>query len=186
MKSLYIFLAVALCLLWNCETRTFRYVTTISRTVEDTVDQQGAFSEHYTIYASDINEELDLPVDAVIRGVHIEAFSIAVERLENNETPEVILDCYGGQDTALFANDVIVPTELSISYRAMSNLIATGVSSIREDLEGFVTDSDPPSITFWIQGDSHPDAGQRVNVRIYLEITITVGYELESEFLSSG
>mgnify|MGYP006987897763 FL=1 len=186
MKTIMITLALGLFLLGGCETRTFQYVTTIEKTLVYDVDQQGRFSESYTLYASDFNDELDLPDDATILGVYIEAFSVATSQLEGNEASSVRLTCYAGEDEDLFVENLEVPVELVFNYRPMSGLITAGVSNIRQDLEGFVVSSDPAAIAFRLEGNSAPDPGQRIHALIHIELTVTVGYEQESEFLASG
>ena len=179
-------LVSGLFLLGGCETRTFQYVSTIEKTLEYIVDQEGSFSESYILYASGFNDELDLPDDAMIVGVYIEAFSVAASQLEGNEASSVRLTCYAGEDEDLFVENLEVPVELEFSFMPMSGLLTAGVSNIRQDLEGFVVSSDPPAIAFRIEGDSAPEAGQRIHSTIHIELTVTVGYEQESEFLASG
>lgn len=186
MKTSIVAVALSLLFMLGCETRTFQYVTTLDRTLEFTVDQEGAFSETYTIYAGDFNDELDLPDDAVVQGVYIEAFSIASQQLPGNEASQVLLDCYGGADEKLFADELAVAVEVSYNYKTMKRLLEDGVNAIRDDLEGFVRTSTPSSIVFRAEGDSYPVAGERIHATIRIGVTITVGYEMESEFLRSG
>jgi len=186
MKAILIALVMGLFLLGGCETRNFQYVTTLEKTLEYVVDQEGAFSQSYTLYASDINDDLDLPEDATVIGVYVEAFSVATRQLTGNEASSVVLTCYGGADEDVFVRDLEVPVDLEFNYRAMSGLLTAGVSSIRQDLEGFVVSSDPAAIAFRIEGDSAPQAGQRIHATIHIELTVTVGYQQESEFLAGG
>lgn len=183
MKTIIIVLAVSLGFLWGCETRTFTFVSTIPKTLEYSVDQTGAFSETYNLYADDFNDDLDLPEDAIIRAVEIESFAIKAEPQEGNEASVVRIDCYAGTETEPFAEDVPIPVDLSLSYKAMPGLASSLVSKLRDELEGFVVDSNPLSIAFRIEGDSDP-AGERIHALIQIKVTITVGYEKESEFPS--
>ena len=184
MKTTIIGLGILLGFFWGCETRTFTYVSTVPKTLEYTVDQTGAFSENYTLYTDDFNDDLDLPEDAIIRGVSIESFAIQAESQEGNEASSVKMDCYAGSETEPFAKEVTLPVDLSLSYNAMSGLVSSAVSKLRDELEGFVVDSDPPSIAFRIEGDSDPVPGKRILVTIRIKVTVTVAYDIESEFVS--
>lgn len=182
MKTTLYLLVFALIFLWGCETRTFTYVSSVKRTLEYTVDQEGAFFERHVISATDFNKDLDLPVDAIVRAVNIEYFAIDAQPIEDNQASSVQLSCYAGAGEVLFAENVVLPVDLTFEYKAMPNLISAGVKSIRDDLEGFIVSSDPPTIAFRITGDSHPTAGERIHVNIKIEVSIAVAYDVESEF----
>jgi hypothetical protein len=53
---------------------------------------------------------------------------------------------------------------------------------MRNDLMGIVESGNPPSIVFRLQGDSDPVSGQRLNVDVRIDVTVTVLYALETEF----
>jgi hypothetical protein len=182
MKTTLYLLVFALIFLWGCETRTFTYVSSVKRTLEYTVDQEGAFSARHVMNDRDFNKDLDLPVDAIVRAVNIEYFAIDAQPRKNNQASNVQLSCYAGADEKLFADNVVLPVDLTFEYKAMPNLIPTGVQSIRDDLEGFIVSSDPSTIAFRIAGDSHPATGERINVNIKIEVSIAVAYDVESEF----
>ncbi|MBS3776448.1 MAG: hypothetical protein KGY70_14730 [Bacteroidales bacterium] len=178
MKTIIIALLIGMGFLWGCETRTYTFVSTISKDLVYTIDQKGTFSESYTLYADDFNEDLDLPEDAIIRGVNIESFAIKAEPQTGNEASSVKMNVYAGEEPDPFAEDVILPVD--ISFQAMPNLISSAVSELKDELEGFVKDSNPPSIAFRIGGDSEP-AGERIFVVIRIKATITVAYDMESD-----
>ena len=165
----------------GCETRTFEYVATVTKTWDYTVDQEGAFVSNYLADASGINDELDLPEDAIIGDVYVEALSVAVEHLTDNEATGVMITGY--------ANDRIFVEDLPVSINpatyeltAMANLVSAGVKAIGDDLAAYFMTGSPTSIEFRMEGDSHPDAGEIINIRVIIEMTLTVQYALESEF----
>ncbi|MGM0532758.1 MAG: hypothetical protein ACQER7_15530 [Bacteroidota bacterium] len=180
MKTIIIALLIGISLLWGCESTTYTFVSTISKDLEYTVDKNGAFSESYTLYADDFNEDLDLPEDAMIRGVYIESFAIKAEPQADNEASSVKMDVYAGEEPDPFAEDIILPVDLSLEFQAMPNLISSAVNELKNELEGFVKDSNPSSIAFRIEGDSEP-AGERILSVIRIKATITVAYDVESE-----
>ena len=181
MKTVIISLLLGMFLLWGCETTTYTFVSTVFKDLDYTVDEEGAFSESYTLYADDFNDDLDLPDDAIIRGVYIESFAIRAKPLANNEASAVKVDVYAGKETDFFAEDVVLPVDLSLAFQAMPNLVSAAVSKLRDELEGFVIDSDPLSIAFRIEGDSDPEPGERILVDIQIKVTITVYYDVESD-----
>jgi hypothetical protein len=122
-----------------------------------------------------------LPKDAQIVDVYVEAVSVAVEHLTGNEATAASMDGYVGGTQ--FVNDLVINiTPGTYEYTAMANLVANGIKTMSDDLEGFVVASDPPSMVFSINGDSHPAAGQVLRMRILIDVTITVIYSLETEF----
>jgi hypothetical protein len=185
MKSIITILLLGLMILGSCETRTFQYVSTVTRNMEFTVNQQGAFNESYTIYADEFNDELDLPADAEVVEVFIESFSTAVNPLSGNEATAVKINGYAQADeTSLFVEDLVVSISSgSLQFVRMTNLVTTGVQDIKNALKGFVTVGNPDSITFRIEGDSDPQPGQTIQVELLIDISVSVAYEIESEFI---
>jgi hypothetical protein len=181
MKTFIICFLIAIGLLWGCETSTYTFVSTVTKDLEYTVDETGTFSESYTLFANDINKDLNLPEDAIIRGVNIESFAIKSDPHSENETYAVKMDVYAGTEPDPFANDVTLPVNLYLNYRAMPNLVTAAVTKLRDQLRDFIVDSDPLSIAFRIEGDSDPVPGERIYLDIRIRITITVYYDVESE-----
>ena len=183
MKTIITCLLIALGVMWGCESSTYTFVSTITKDLEYTVGKEGNFSESYSLYANDFNDDLDLPEDATIGGVYIESFAIEAEPQPDNEASAVKINCYAGTETQPFAQDVVLPVDLSFSLASMPGLVSSGISSLRNELEGFVIDSDPQSIAFRIEGDSDPDPGERISVVVTIHVTITVAYDVENELI---
>lgn len=170
-------------ILTNCETSTFPYVMSSSRSLDYTVDHTGRFAENYEIAASEVNADLDLPENAIVRGVYIEALSISTETLSENEADEIILDGWIiADETVQFLEGFVMPIEPGVSdFIKLGNLVANGILSIRENLESFILEGVPSSVGFRLEGNSYPETGEKIHLNISIDITMSVSYELESE-----
>lgn len=170
-------------ILTNCETSTFQYVMSSSRSLDYTVDHTGRFVENYQIAASKEKADLDLPEDAIVRGVYIEALSISTETFAGNEADEIILDGWIiADDTVQFLDKFIMPIVSGEGdFIKLGNLVANGIISTRENLESFITEGVPSSIEFRLEGNSSPETGEKIHLNIVIDITMSVSYALESE-----
>ncbi len=178
---LFSVMLLALLMLGACETRTFEYVTTLSRTLDYTVDHEGAFNQTSVVTTSDLNDEMDLPEDAIIGEIYVEALAVAVENLSNNQATAVIMDGYAND--RMFVNDLVSPIDpATYEFTAMANLVSAGVKAISDDLAAYFMTGSPPTIAFRLEGDSHPTPGETIHIRITIEVTLTVQYALETEF----
>lgn len=178
-------------LLAGCETSTFYYVANVSRTLDYTVNHTGRFTESYEVSASEINADLDLPDDAIVRGVFIEALAVSTETLSENEADDISLDGWiMTNETVQFLDEFVMPVEPGQSdFIRLGNLVTDGILKIQESFEGFIEEGNPSSVSFRLEGDSYPDSGETVNMNILIEITLSVSYELESEvpwFMKGG
>jgi hypothetical protein len=181
MKAKFLAFVLGAILLAGCEDRTFEYVATVSQSLDYTIDQEGAFDETYTVYANSFNDELDLPDDAIIGDVFIEALSVGVKELSGNEASAVKLT--GSAGGTNFVEDLVVDVATgTYEFTVMAGLIEEGIRRMRNDLMGIVESGNPPSIVFRLQGDSDPVTGQRLNVDVRIDVTVTVLYALETEF----
>jgi len=170
-------------ILTNCETSTFQYVMSSSRSLDYTVDHTGRFTENNEIAASELNADLELPEDAIVRGVYIEALSISTETLSENEADEIILDGWIiADETVQFLEGFVIPIEPGESdFIKLGNLVANGILSISENLESFILEGVPSSVGFRLEGNSYPETGENIHLNISIDITMSVTYELESE-----
>lgn len=174
-------LGLILMVLGGCETRTFEYVTTVSKTMVYTVDQLGAFTQSNVISAEALNDEFDLPEDAIIGDILIEALTVAVEPLSDNQATAVTMD--GLANGRLFVDDLVTNiTPGSYEFTNMANLIASGVQAIGDDLATYYRTGSPPTIDFQLVGDTYPEAGERIHIRIQIGMTLSLQYALETEF----
>lgn len=181
MKAKYLAFVLGALLMAGCEDRTFEYVATASPSLDYTVDQEGAFDETYTVFANSFNDELDLPDDAIIGDVFIESLSVGIKELSGNEATAVKLT--GSAGGVNFVEDLVVDVETGdYDFTVMAGLLEAGIRKIRDDLKGIVESGNPPSIVFRLQGDSDPVAGQRLNVDVRVNMTVTVLYAIETEF----
>ena len=154
-----------------------------SRSLDYTVDHTGRFTENNEIAASELNADLELPEDAIVRGVYIEALSISTETLSENEADEIILDGWIiADETVQFLEGFVIPIEPGESdFIKLGNLVANGILSIRENLESFILEGVPSSVGFRLEGNSYPETGENIHLNISIDITMSVTYELESE-----
>lgn len=179
--KLIVVLSLILLVLGGCETRTFEYVTTVSKTMVYTVDQSGAFTETNMVSADELNDEFDLPEDAIIGDIFIEALTVAVEPLTDNEATAITMDGYA--NGRLFVDDLVTDmTAGDYEFTNMANLLASGVRAIGEDLAAYYRTGSPPTVEFRLEGDTHPEAGERIHIRIQIGMTLSLQYALETEF----
>jgi hypothetical protein len=188
MKTIIAGLFLSLLFTWGCETRTFQYLSSVDKVIEFTINQQGAFTESKTIYASEINSELDLPANAEVRNVFIEAFSIKAEILQGNQADEIKFDGFsqaeGDNTQTEFLSDAIVPIDITTQdFIKLAFLVNDGIDVIRDDIEGFVIDGIPAFIIFTITGDTSPNPGQTIHANVSIQISLAVAYDLETEFI---
>ena len=188
MKAIITGLLLSLIFSWGCETRTFQYLSSVNKVMDFTIDQQGAFTESKTIYANEINSELDLPANAEVRNVFIESFSVKVEILQDNQANQIKFDGFsqaeGDNTQTKFISDAIIPIDASTEdFVKLAFLLENGINVIRDDIEGFVIDGIPAFIKFSIKGDTYPDTGEIIHARVHIQIALTVAYDLETEFI---
>ena len=181
MKTIGYVILLGMLTLVGCETRDYDLVTTVTKELEYNPDAvEGSFSETYTIYADDFNDDLGLDSDDTVKGVYIESLAISIEALEENVATAVNIDGY--VSGVAFIEDGVFPIiEGSFDFTGITGLLNAGIDRMAQDLEGFVTDSDPPSMVFRIEGDSHPDPGQRIKLRIMINVTVSVIYSTQME-----
>ncbi|MFP3861266.1 MAG: hypothetical protein ACLFUW_10620 [Bacteroidales bacterium] len=178
-------------LLAGCETSSFYYVMNVSNNFEYTVNHTGRFTENYEVLASEVNSDLDLPDDAIVRGVFIEALSVRTETLSENEADGIKLDGWiMTNETVQFLDEFLMPVEPGQSdFIRLGNLVTDGILKIQESFEGFILDGNPSSVGFRLEGDSDPNPGETIDMNILIEVTLSVSYELESEvpwFMKGG
>jgi len=188
MKKLLIpcILLICLPLFSSCEKRILSFPATFSRTEIFTLDEAGgAFSESSTITADDIRNALDLPDDADITSVNIEALSASVELLEANEASTITvsgsIDEIGGSQDFMFQNYVI-PLDgiigLNTPFIGVNPLIAAGISKLKTKIESFLLGlGSQQSFDVAVSGTSSP-GGARVAVQLYLKIQMSMEYKI--------
>jgi hypothetical protein len=95
-------------LLLSCESRLFHFVFDLNKTSVFQVDETGSFSMQEYISAAEILNEIDLPEDARITGVDVEALSLRVVVKPGNQAQEVVVSGsitpLGGGKQFLFQN----------------------------------------------------------------------------------
>jgi hypothetical protein len=188
MKAIIFGLLLSLVFTWGCETRTFQYLSTVNKVVEFTIDQQGAFNENKTIYATEINSDLDLPANAEVRNVYIESFSVKVGILQGNQANQIKFDGFsqaeGDNTQTKFISEAIVPIDITTQdFVKLAFLLSDGIEKIRDDIEGFVVDGIPAFIIFTVQGDTYPATGETIHAKVNIQIALSVAYDLETEFI---
>ena len=187
MKKLWLFILVITLLATACQYRKFEFVATIGIDKEFVVDQTGYFSEKQTITRNQILNALDIPVTADIKEVNIEKIALRVTILDKNEASFVSASGrlqLGTSNPEVFKDKVIPLVAVNAPIIGLNNLIAEGVEGLKGKLEGYIKNTDATSFDFEIYGDSSPTTGQKINVKIELQITGTVKYEDCIETLS--
>ena len=179
MKKLLFLILPVVFLLSGCETKKFTVVGNINIDREFQVDKTGSFTENSTINAQDVNDDLDLPDDAVIVDVNIESISAKIVALEGNQTNAVTINGKiqtGTTELQLFNNLVISIPAGSNDYSALNTLLSEGVQKLRSKIEDYVKNNEFSPITIKINGDSSPTTGKRVHIQILLKISGSVTY----------
>lgn len=179
MKKLLFLILPVIILLTGCETKKFTVVGNINIDREFQVDKTGSFTENSTITAPDVNDDLDLPDDAVIVDVNIESISAKIVALEGNQTNAATVNGKiqtGTTEFQLFNNLVISMPAGDNDYSALNTLLAEGVQKLRTKIEDYVKQNEFSPVTITVNGDSSPTTGKRVHARILLKISGSVTY----------
>jgi hypothetical protein len=189
-KLLFLILPVTI-LFTGCETKRFTVVGNINLEREFQVDNTGSFTESSTINAQDVNDDLDLPDDAVIVDVNIESISAKVLALSGNQTNAVTVNGKiqtGTTELQLFNNLVISIPAGDGDYTALNTLLAEGVQKLRSKIEDYVKNNEFSPVTITVNGDSSPTIGKRVHTRILVKISGSVTYyeEVSLPFFIGG
>ncbi len=173
------FLLLALPLLAGCEQRLFHFVVTIDQTPTFPIDQTGAFSRSIRITEQDVLRALDVPEGGKITGVDIESLSLKVVVKPGNTAPALsvsgrISDSQG--QSTMFQNYPIVLSGVDASFVGLNDLIETGISKLRNKINGYVMKIDNSAFDIEVSGDTVP-SGQRVVLDLQLRIKATIKYD---------
>jgi hypothetical protein len=174
-------------LLASCEKRLFHFVLNYDKTFVYAVDETGPFEYEELVSADEIRSTLDIPEDARITGVDVEALSVkVVVRPENQVTNLVVsgkvVETPGGK-TSMFNNFPIVLAGVDTPFIGLNDLIASGIGRLKSKLQGFIMGLDSQSFGIELSGDSVP-SGQALAVDIHLLVKATIKYEQCVEVLS--
>ena len=174
-------------LLTSCEKRLFHFVLNYDKTLVYAVDETGPFEYEELVTADEIRSALDIPEDARITGVDVEALSVkVVVRPENQVTNLVVsgkvVETPGGK-TSMFNNFPVVLAGVDTPFIGLNDLIASGVGRLKSKLQGFIMGLDYQSFGVELSGDSVP-SGQALAVDIHLLVKATIKYEQCVEVLS--
>ncbi|MFQ6104838.1 MAG: hypothetical protein ACE5OP_11180 [Candidatus Glassbacteria bacterium] len=182
-KTTVMIVLASLLLFGSCEKKMFEFTGGINQTKIFTLDEiSGNFSESKTITAAEILDNLDVPSDARIKTVNVEALSLRVTVREDNEAS--LLTVSGsvveqGGRSFLF-QDYALPIEGAVGvdtpWVGLNALIATGISRLKGKLEGFIKGLDSQSFDISVSGASSPP-GQRVALDLHLRVKITITYD---------
>ena len=167
----------------GCEKKMFEFTGGLNETNVYTIDEiTGAFSESRTITASEILSELDVPDDARIKTVDVEALSLRVTLREENEAS--VLNVSGsvveqGGQSYMF-QDHALPLEGVVGtdtpWVGLNALISTCIGRLHGKLEGFSRGLDSQSFQISVSGSSSTP-GQRVALDLHLRVKIAITYE---------
>jgi len=171
-------------LVWSsCESRRFQFVATLNRTVDFPVDQTGAFSTVRTITAAQMRSNLNVPEDATIIRVDIEALSLVPETLANNQAAEVKVSGYvkdQGKNLYMFKDKSInLKTGVDVGWGLrvpLTTLIEEGVASLKNKINDHVKRINDANIEIGLSGDTVP-GGKRLLMKVHFEIKATILYE---------
>jgi len=179
-KTATMLLLLALPWITSCEKQLFDFVITIDQSPSFEVDQTGAFEVWETITSGDLRDALDIPDDADITDVHIEALSLRIEAVEGvNQATALtvsgeVTDLIGGRERMFDDFPVPLPTGF-VSGLAVDQLIEQGISQLRTHLVNALVNDQDLAFDVYLEGDSNPP-GQRIRLNIYLTIKATVNY----------
>jgi len=187
MKKILIPCILLICvpLMSSCEKRMLSFPAPLDKTEVFTLDETGgAFSEFSTISANDIRNAIDIPDDADISSVVVEALAIRVEVLEANEASNLTvsgsIDEIGGARDYMFENYVI-PIEglvgVDTPFIGVNPLIAAGITKLKNKVQSFLLGLDNESFNISVSGNASPE-GSRVALRLHLQIKMAMEYKL--------
>jgi hypothetical protein len=172
-------------LLASCESRLFHFVFDLNKTSVFGVDESGSFSMQEYISAEEILNEIDLPGDARITGVDVEALSLRVIVKPENEASNIVVSGsitpLGGGKQFLFRNQSVSLIGVDTLF-GLNSLIEVGVSTLKNKLEGIILHLDPEGYNVGIEGSTDP-GGSRVVVDIDLRVKATIKYDQCTEVL---
>jgi len=178
-------LLICVPLMSGCEKRILSFPAPLDKTEVFTLDEiGGAFSEFSTISANDIRNAIDIPDDADITSVVVEALSIRVEVLEANQASSVTVsgsvDEIGGPRDYMFQNYVIPLDGLigvDTPFIGVNPLLAAGITKLKNKIQSFLLGLDSESFNVTVSGTSSP-GGSRVAVRLHLQIKMAMEYKI--------
>jgi len=174
-------LVLMLPLFSGCEQRLFHFVVTVDRTVPFQFDDaDGTFDGSAVITRDDVLNALDIPKSARITSVDIESLALRVAVKPENQARSLTVsgEVYDVvQDKAkMFDNYPIVLAGANVPYVGLNSLIESGITKLRNKIEGFVKQLDSTSFFVEVSGQSVP-AGSAVAVELTLQIKATVKYD---------
>jgi hypothetical protein len=178
MKKMIYLLPVLLLVASGCENKKFEFNPGIKVNKVYEVQQTGGFSEFQTISHDEIFDLLDIPEEATIESVKIEAVTIYFEVLEGNQAESITLS---GEIEESGVGDVLLFEDKSFSLGSTSVkvinslLLYGGTEKIRSKLEKYLQMNDTNPFKIVLFGDTDPD-NQVIHVSIHLGITGSVRY----------
>lgn len=173
-------LLLTLPMLAGCEKRLFHFIVTIDKTPTFAVDQTGAFDEAAVITSQDVLSALDIPEDARITSIDVEALALKVVAKPGNQASRLKvsgeISDVGQNKSKMFENYPIVLAGVDVPFIGLNALIEAGISKLRSKLNGYVQHVDNSAFVIEVSGDSDPP-GQRVVLDLQLKIKATVKYD---------
>jgi hypothetical protein len=184
MRKMALFvLLISLALFSSCEKKLIEFTIDLNRTSVFTLDEtSGAFDESETITASDIRGALDIPDDAEITDVDIEALSVSVVVREENEATSLRVNgSYVDQlGQGRMYENYLIPLEGTVGvntpFIGINNLLSEGISRLRGKIEAFIQNLDNQSFQIRVWGNSEPP-GVRVSLDLHLRVKMTIKYK---------
>jgi hypothetical protein len=179
MKRILIGILLAALPLWaGCVSQKFHYTATYDEVYPFEVDQTGHFDVAKLITPEDVNRALDIPGDAKIDELQIEALAVRVVILPGNQATLVsvsgsIADDQGNHN---IWNGYPIPLAgVNVPFIGLNSLIETGVSRLRSKLLGYATRLNTTFCGLHVTGDTVP-TDRRMHFRIDLRVRATIKY----------
>lgn len=169
----------------SCQKRKFSFVSNTNINTTYNVDETGSFTKIVVIHSSGIRKFLDdLPEDAVVTDVKINALKMSLDTRQGNTTTTLELagllgKFMGGPDMQLW---YLEPGQISGAFGSIfsdlhiNQVFREGINSLKSRLVEMIKMNDFGSIDFVLSGTPNS-----VNARTVADIHITVDIQIEYE-----
>ncbi len=179
MKKLIPFIVLTALVCTSCQYGKDRFIADIK--INDTYDvnKTGPFTNAGNIDLSLVRANTNVPYDATIEEVNIEAISVKVIVSSDNVATAVSLSGklrQGSTNIEVFNNFPAALSGVDFPEIGLNSLIEAGVDGIKSKISNYLMGTDTTPLNFDLSGDSSPLGGQRMHIQIQLKITGSVKY----------
>jgi hypothetical protein len=177
MNKLITILLLGTLILSGCESKRVSLISDIKLYKTFDINVQDYFADNWIITPADVRDEIDIPEDATVESVSIEAVGAEIVVKDDDTAQGIILSGYivmAGTKPVFFNEKSISLSDVN-GFTGINTLAAIGLATIKSKIEEYLkTGMGEPTIIQLIAAGT--PAGSKIHIELRLEITGTIKY----------